>query len=72
MTETMTKLCGGCCCITMVITIILISISFSSLEVNEYGLDYSYISETVDKDPRIGGIHFLGVGHKFIKYPSTF
>lgn len=64
--------------------------SFASLEVNEYGLDYSYISKKVlliiiiiitltfhpslvkiSRKPLSGGIHFLGVGHSFIKYPKT-
>lgn len=45
--------------------------SFSSLEINEYGLDYSYISKKIGKVPYTGGFHFLGVGHSFIKYPKT-
>ena len=50
----------------------LIIVSFKSLDINEYGLDYSSISKTIDNQAQQGGIHFLGVGHKFIKYPSTF
>eukprot|EP01017_Pseudomicrothorax_dubius_P019405 TRINITY_DN2133_c0_g1_i2.p1 TRINITY_DN2133_c0_g1~~TRINITY_DN2133_c0_g1_i2.p1 ORF type:complete len:293 (-),score=92.04 TRINITY_DN2133_c0_g1_i2:68-946(-) len=38
---------------------------------NEYGLDYSGISKTVADKPFVGGIHFLGVGHSFIKFPKT-
>ncbi len=39
---------------------ILILISFSSLEVDELGLDYSTISKTVDSRGYQPGIHFLG------------
>lgn len=51
--------------------IVLIFTSFRTLEVNEIGLDYSGITKTVDKQLYTSGIHFLGVGHSFIKYPTT-
>ena len=38
---------------------------------NEYGLDYSGITKTIDKNIFSAGIHFLGVAHSFIKFPST-
>lgn len=47
-------------------------VSFKSLDINEYGLDYSSISKTIEPIALTGGIHFLGLGHSFIKYPSTF
>lgn len=55
-------------CLTL---IILLSLSFSSLDVNEYGLDYSSISKTISTDPYTAGIYFLGIGHSFKKYPRT-
>lgn len=51
--------------------LILILTSFRTLEVNEIGLDYSGITKTIDKQLYTSGIHFLGVGHSFIKYPTT-
>lgn len=36
------------------------------------GLDYSSIAKTVANDIYGPGIHFLGIGHYFIAYPSTF
>jgi len=61
-----------CCCITGGVTLFLILLlSFSSLEFNEYGLDYSTITKSADPQPYSGGIHFLGVGHHFIIYPKT-
>jgi hypothetical protein len=34
-------------------------------------LDYSGITKTIDRELYTSGIHFLGVGHSFIKYPTT-
>ena len=50
---------------------ILIISSYSSLEVNEIALDYSGISKSVNKRTYYPGIHFLGVGHHFVRYPKT-
>lgn len=57
--------------IGVVALIILIITSFSQLEVNQVGLDYSGITKTIDKNIYTAGIHFLGVAHSFIKFPST-
>ena len=46
-------------------------LSFASLEVNEYGLDYSSITKTVSSKPWTGGLHFIKVGHSFLKFPKT-
>ncbi|KAL4493157.1 hypothetical protein ABPG72_003242 [Tetrahymena utriculariae] len=69
--DVQSKICGACCIISTVTLVIMIFSSFASLEVNEYGLDYSYISKSIGKKAYPGGIHFLGVGHSFIKYPKT-
>lgn len=61
-----------CCAITSAITLLILLInSFSSLEFNEYGLDYSSITKSINEKPYTAGIHFLGVGHSFIKFPKT-
>ena len=53
----------------MVIATFLI-LSFSSLAVNTYGLDYSPISKTISPNIYDSGFHFLGFMHKFIEYSS--
>lgn len=49
---------------------ILLAFSFKSLDATEIGLDYSWVSKTVDKTTYKNGLHFLGIGHSFIKYPK--
>lgn len=61
----------GCLGVGVVALIVLIFTSFRTLEVNEIGLDYSGITKTIDKEVFTSGIHLLGVGHSFIKYPTT-
>ena len=56
--------------VVLVIVVYLFS-SFSSLELNEYGLDYSGIFKSVDKEPYTSGIHFLGFQHSFIRFPKS-
>lgn len=61
-----------CCTIISAITLfILILNSFSSLEFNDYGLDYSGITKGINPSPYTAGIYFLGIGHSFIKFPKT-
>lgn len=63
---------AGCltCVIVTVVTIILVALGFSKLSVNEVGIDYSANSLTLNTNKLYSnGIHFLGVGHSFIKYP---
>jgi hypothetical protein len=51
---------------------ILIGVSFSKLEPNEVGLDYSANSLTIDTGQLYqSGVTFLGVGHSFIKFPTV-
>jgi len=45
--------------------------SFSQLHSTQYGLDYDHIWETVDTSVYTGGLHFLGLGHSFVKFPNT-
>lgn len=66
------------CCFTLVI---LILVSFSSLEANEVGLNYSAISKEVkilyfinikiEQKPYTAGYYWLGIAHSFIRYPKT-
>ena len=61
----------GCLVVGVISALVLVFTSFRSLEVNEIGLNYSGITKSVDRDLFTSGIHFLGVGHSFIKYPTT-
>jgi len=62
----------GCCslCVGILALIVFLASAMSTLEVNTYGLDYSAISKTINPDVKKSGIHFLGLGHSFIRYPS--
>jgi len=48
---------------------ILIILGFSSLKSTEIGLDYSWIAKDVNKKTYENGLHYLGIGHSFIKFP---
>jgi len=64
----------ACCvtvCIGFLVTVVLVGMGFKKLNVNEVGIDYSANSLTINtKELYHNGIHFLGVGHSFIKYPK--
>jgi hypothetical protein len=49
---------------------ILLILGFSVLEATEYGLDYSWVSKNVDRKIYENGLHFLGIGHSFIRFPK--
>lgn len=66
-----------CAIIVLVIVVITISatlfgVSFAKLDANEVGLDYSANSLTLDLTQLYSpGVQFLGLGHSFIKFPTT-
>lgn len=63
---------GACCCCTAVILVVIfLFMSFSSLDAQEYGLDYSSISKTIDNQVYTSGYHFLGFAHSFIVFPTV-
>lgn len=49
----------------------LFGFSFDSLEYQEIGLNYSFLSETVEKLAYNSGRYYLGLGNRFIKFPRT-
>jgi hypothetical protein len=61
-----------CCsvCLLVVVVITFLILSFSSLPVNTYGLDYSPITKRISPTVFSSGYHYLGFMHKFIEYPS--
>lgn len=63
-------ICCAVCTISVIVVIFLI-LSFSSIPVNTYGLDYSPISKSINENIFESGFHYIGFMHKFIEYPST-
>ena len=61
-----------CCsvCLMAIVVIIFVILSFSSLPVNTYGLDYSPITKQINDNVYSSGYHYIGFMHKFIEYPS--
>lgn len=58
------------CSCFVIVGIVLLVLGFSVLEATELGLDYSWISKNVDKTVYENGLHFLGIGHSFIRFPK--
>jgi regulator of protease activity HflC (stomatin/prohibitin superfamily) len=63
--------CACICCASAFIFFILLVSGFSSLEATEFGLNYSWMFKTISPEVEENGIHFLGVGHSFIRFPKT-
>lgn len=59
---------GGIGCATLLVTLILIASSLSVLGYNEVGLNYSNWFKTVEDHTYAHGIHFIGLGHEFLRY----
>lgn len=52
-------------------SIVLFSVSFASLQATEVGLDYNHNTKHVDTVVYTSGLYMLGLGHTFIKFPTT-
>lgn len=68
------KLCGGAFCAVIIAIIVLIAISFDSIEPEELGLKYDTNKEVVTDNNGEAfrqGNHFVGVGCKFLKFPGV-
>lgn len=65
-------ICGGVVFVLVGIpSIVMFACSFSTLDATQVGLDYSSISKSVSTEVYTSGLHFLGLGHSFIAYPTT-
>lgn len=65
-------LCGACVCFVLVPSIILIILSFQSLQPVEFGLNFNAITMSVENTTySVAGLYFLGFGHWFIRYPRV-
>jgi hypothetical protein len=58
--------CDSVCGVTLVV---LFCFSFGTVEYQEIGLNYSWISQTVEASPYSNGRYYLGIGNHFIKFP---
>lgn len=54
--------------LTALVAIILIACSFSVLNYNEVGLNYSTWFKVIENKTYEHGIHFIGLGHAFHRY----
>lgn len=63
----------GLACIGGIVLSVLLLIysSWSVLEPWEIGLDYSMVTQTIHADSWGTGRHWIGVGHKFLRFNST-
>lgn len=50
--------------------VVLFFLSYGTLEYQEIGLNYSWITETVSDKPYSSGRYYLGLGNHFIKFPK--
>lgn len=68
-------MCGPQWCVPVVVVVVITSIliffmSFDTLEYQEMGLNYSWISETVQQKTFSSGRYYLGLGNHFLKFPQ--
>lgn len=62
--------CGTFCCALLITGIVLLAVSFRSLEATEFGLKYNSYSKQVDKTQIYEqGTYFVGPSSRFIKFP---
>merc|ERR1711935_528978 len=54
--------------LTILVAVILIACSFSVLNYNEVGLNYSTWFKVIENETYPNGIHFIGLGHSFHRY----
>lgn len=63
--------CACALCSGLIAGIVLIAVSFHTLEATEMGLDFSDFTKTIDEEVLYTtGRHFLGPAHSFIVYPT--
>ena len=62
-------MCVGCCGI--ITGLIILAMSFATLPINTWGLDYNGIGKTVSQVLMDAGVHVIGPLHRFIQYPIT-
>jgi len=72
MVDSSSTLLGACCCFIVIPSVILIALSFQSLEPIEYGLNFNAITMSLENSTYVtAGLYFLGFGHWFIRFPRV-
>ena len=61
-----------CGFIVMIISVIMLALSFSIITPHQYGIHYRAPVYTLDKTVWDNGRHFLGLGHYFFKFPRKY
>lgn len=58
-------------CVLLIVSIILIAVSFRKVASTELGVEYDVWAKTLDDAAKTGGLHAGPPGYRFIKFPST-
>jgi regulator of protease activity HflC (stomatin/prohibitin superfamily) len=61
-----------CFFIVMIISVIMLALSFSVITPHQYGIHYRKPVYTLDLSVWDNGRHFLGLGHTFFKFPRKY
>lgn len=61
---------GSIVVVVVLALVLLLVLGFGSLEYQEYGLNYSWVGETVEDKTYTSGRYYLGLGNHFIKFPK--
>lgn len=54
-----------------VVLLVLFISAWDTLEYTEIGLDYNSLLRSINKEAFSPGRYYLGIGHSFLKFPST-
>ena len=60
---------GICGTIVLIVSIVLIAVSFDTVDVTEYGLRYSNVALKLEEKIYQNGRWHVGLGSTFVKYP---
>eukprot|EP00003_Mantamonas_plastica_P033327 TRINITY_DN946_c1_g1_i2.p1 TRINITY_DN946_c1_g1~~TRINITY_DN946_c1_g1_i2.p1 ORF type:complete len:321 (-),score=104.64 TRINITY_DN946_c1_g1_i2:120-1082(-) len=61
-----------CCCCIVIPSVIMFAVSFDTLTPTQVGIDFNGNTKTIDTNMVYkNGRYFLGLGHYFIKFPTT-
>ncbi|MES1909774.1 MAG: hypothetical protein MHM6MM_002466 [Cercozoa sp. M6MM] len=71
MNENGKRFLGGFFCVGLIVAIFLIAFSFRTIDPLEYGLKYDSVGVNIENKTYTDGRYFIGVDHKFIKFPRT-
>jgi len=61
----------GVVVVAVLALVVIILVSFDTLEFQEIGLNYSWLSESVEDHVYMSGRYYLGLGNHFVKFPRV-